>query len=180
DGQKVPVLNGDRPAWRALSAGADPGPDIAALNTSLVDLGYAQGLAGNVHFTAATEAAVKRWQRALGVTVTGRVDLGQVVFARAYLLHPGDPVTVTLPDARTTTPGAVSAVSPVAVTRDDQNGRPGQSTVDVSVTLTDPGKVAAYTTAPVSVSITTGSVKGVLAVPVTALLALPGGGFAVT
>src|SRR5207244_8690026 len=136
DGQKVPVLNGDRPAWRALSAGADPGPDIAALNTSLVDLGYAQGLAGNVHFTAATEAAVKRWQRALGVTVTGRVDLGQVVFARAplrvqevsahvgspaqpgaplltststdrvvtlqvpvdraYLLHPGDPVTVTL------------------------------------------------------------------------------------
>jgi hypothetical protein len=153
------------------------------------------------------------------VPVTGAVELGQVVFARAplrvqqvaatlggaprpgeelltatsmervvtlpvpvdraYLLHVSDPVVVTLPDARSTVPGTVSSVSPVAVAQENQNGRPGASTVDVLVTLADPAKVAAYTTAPVSVSVTTRQVKGVLAVPVTALLAQPAGGFAV-
>jgi peptidoglycan hydrolase-like protein with peptidoglycan-binding domain len=221
DGRKVPLLNGDRPVWRPLAVGAEPGPDIAQLNTALVQLGYATGISGNTHFTAATATAIRRWQLALGVTVTGRVELGQVVFAhaplrvqevtaklggpaqpgeelltatstervvtlpvpvdRAYLLHVSDPVTVTLPDARTTAPGTVSAVSPVATAADEQqNSRSPVSTVDVSVTLADPAKVAAYTTAPVSVSVTTGQAKGVLAVPVTALLAQPEGGFAVT
>jgi peptidoglycan hydrolase-like protein with peptidoglycan-binding domain len=219
DGRRVPLLAGERPAWRPLAPGATPGPDIAQLNTDLVALGYAHGIAGNQHFTAATESAVRRWQRAFGVTVTGRVDLGEVVFGpapirvqavraelggpaqpgapvitatstdrvvslavpvdRAFLLHVADPVTVTLPDARTTAPGTVSAVSPVATAGEDQGNRPGQSTVDVSVTLADPAKVSAFTTAPVTVDITTGSVHGVLAVPVTALLAAPHGGFEV-
>jgi hypothetical protein len=99
---------------------------------------------------------------------------------RAHLVHVSDPVTVTLPDARTTTPGRVSAVSPVAVAGNDEGDRPAVSTVDVAVTLADPAKVAAYTTAPVSVNVTTAGVRGVLAVPITALLARPGGGFAVT
>jgi multidrug efflux pump subunit AcrA (membrane-fusion protein) len=95
-----------------------------------------------------------------------------------------DPVTVTLPDGATTTPGTVSAISPVAVTTEDPNqgrdGGPAASTVDVSVALADPNAVAAYNTAPVMVNVTTASVQGVLAVPVTALLAAPGGGFVVT
>jgi peptidoglycan hydrolase-like protein with peptidoglycan-binding domain len=221
DGRPVPLLAGDRPVWRALSAGVAPGPDIAQLNTALVELGYAHGITGDARFLAATSAAVRRWQRALGLPVTGRVDLGEVVFAhaplrvqsvsaglgmppapgapllvgtatdrvvdlpvpvdRAYLLHVSDPVTVTLPDAHTTTPGTVSAVSPVAVAGTDQSGgRPGVSTVDVSVRLADPAAVAAYTTAPVSVNVTTAKAAHVLAVPVTALSATPGGGFAVT
>jgi peptidoglycan hydrolase-like protein with peptidoglycan-binding domain len=218
DGRQVPLLSGDRPAWRPLAEGATAGPDIAQLNTALVALGFAHGLTGNQHFTSATTAAVRRFQHARGVTVTGRIELGDVVFGpapirvqalraqlgtpaqpgapmliatstdrvvslavpvdRAYLLHVSDPVTVTLPDAHTTTPGTVSAVSPVATAAGEEQGsRPPQSTVDVSVALSDPGKVSAYTTAPVSVDVTTRSVLGVLAVPVTALLAAPHGGF---
>jgi hypothetical protein len=220
DGRAVPLLAGDRPAWRALAPGMTPGPDVAALNSGLVALGHAHGIAGNPHFTAATGAAVRRWQRALGGPVTGRIDLGQVVFApaplrvrevpvrlgspagpgqpvltatstervvqlqvqvdQAFRLHVGDAVTVTLPDAHSTTPGRVSAVSPVAQQQSDQDGRPGVSTVEVTVALADPNAAAAYTSAPVSVAVTTASVQGVLAVPLTALLARPGGQFAVT
>jgi peptidoglycan hydrolase-like protein with peptidoglycan-binding domain len=220
DGHAVPLLRGDRPAWRALASGMTPGQDVAQLNTDLVALGYAHDLTGSPWFGAATAAAVRRWQLAAGVPVTGRIELGEVVFARAplrvqavsaplgtpprpgeplltatstkrvvtlpvpvdraYLVHVSDPVTVTLPDARTTTQGTVSAVSPVAVAGNDENGRSAQSTVDVSVTLADPAKVVAYTTAPVSVNVTTARVQHALAVPITALLARPGGGFAVT
>lgn len=224
DGRGVPLLAGDRPAWRPFGPGMTPGPDVAQLNTGLVAIGVASGLAGNTRFGVATAAAVRRWQRALGVPVTGRIEVGEIVFAHAplrvrevsvalgappepgsplitatgtermvtlpvpvdqvFTLHVSDPVTVTLPDGVTTTPGTVSAISPVAVTTEDPNqggGRePAASTVDVSVALADPNAVAAYNTAPVMVSVTTGAVQGVLAVPVTALLAAPGGGFVVT
>jgi len=222
DGRGVPLLAGDRPAWRPFEPGMTPGPDIAQLNSGLVAIGVASGLAGNTRFGVATAAAVRRWQRALGVPVTGRIEVGEIVFAHAplrvtevsvalgappepgtplitatgtermvtlqvpvdqvYMLHVSDPVTVTLPDGATTTPGTVSAISPVAVTADnsDPSRGPAQSTVDVSVTLADPNAVAAYNTAPVMVNVTTAAVKGVLAVPVTALLAAPGGAFVVT
>src|SRR5215470_2707684 len=221
DGRAVPLLAGDRPAWRTLAPGVSPGPDIAALNTDLVALHYAQGLAGDPHFTAGTRAAVSRWQRALGVPATGRIEWGQVVFAaaplrvrdvaagaggqpapgqpvltatstervvelsvpvdQAYLVHESEPVTIILPDGHSTTAGTVSTVSAVARRPpDSEPGRSEQATVDVTVGLADPAAVAAYTSAPVSVALTTASVRGVLAVPVTALLARPGGDFAVT
>lgn len=224
DGRAVLLLAGDRPAWRPLEPGMTPGPDVAQLNSGLVTLGIAHGLAGSPRFGAATSAAVRRWQHALGVPVTGRIELGEIVFAnaplrvtevsaqlgappepggplvtatstdrivtlpvpvdRVFMVHVADPVTITLPDGATTTPGTVASVSPVAVApAADQNGggdRPQVSTVDVSVTLADPNAVAAYNTAPVSVNVTTASVRGVLAVPVTALLARSGGGFVVT
>jgi hypothetical protein len=116
-------------------------------------------------------------------TSTDRIVTLPVPVDRVFMLHVADPVTITLPDGATTTPGTVASVSPVAVApTDDQNGggRPQVSTVDVAVTLADPNAVTAYTTAPVSVSVTTASVRGVLAVPVTALLARQGGGFVVT
>jgi multidrug efflux system membrane fusion protein len=225
DGRGVPLLAGDRPAWRPFEPGMTPGPDVAQLNSGLVAIGVASGLAGNTRFGVATAAAVRRWQRALGVPVTGRIEVGEVVFAHAplrvtevsvalgappepgtplitatgtermvtlqvpvdqvYMLHVSDPVTVTLPDGATTTPGTVSAISPVAVTNEDPNQGggdrgPAPSTVDVSVALADPNAVAAYNTAPVMVNVTTAAVQGVLAVPVTALVAAPGGAFVVT
>jgi peptidoglycan hydrolase-like protein with peptidoglycan-binding domain len=221
DGRAVPLLAGDRPSWRTLANGVSPGPDIAALNTDLVVLRYAQGIAGNPHFTAGTQAAVSRWQRALGVPATGRIEWGQVAFApaplrvqdvpaglgsqpvpgqpvltatstervvelsvpvdQAYLLHERDPVTITLPDGHSTTPGGVRTISAVARRpSDSEPGRGEQATVDVTIGLADPAAAAAYTSAPVSVALTTASVHGVLAVPVTALLARPGGDFAVT
>ena len=47
------------------------------------------------------------------------------------------------------------------------------------VSLTDPKAAGSLNQAPVEVTITTGSVSNVLIVPVDALLAQPGGGYAV-
>jgi len=81
DGRKVPLLFGDRPAWRALGPGVS-GPDVRQLEENLVALGFANAhnLDVDETWTAATTDAVKRWQKAAGVDQTGVVDLGDVVF----------------------------------------------------------------------------------------------------
>jgi peptidoglycan hydrolase-like protein with peptidoglycan-binding domain len=86
----------------------------------------------------------------------------------------GDQVTITLPDD-STTPGRVSEVGTVATT--PSNDSP--STVDVQITPADPRATGSLDQAPVRVSIVTDSVRDALVVPVTALLALAGGGYAV-
>jgi multidrug efflux pump subunit AcrA (membrane-fusion protein) len=88
----------------------------------------------------------------------------------------GDTVSITLPDG-TTTPGVVSSVGTVA-TRSGSGGNPA-TTIPVQVTLTDPGAAGTLDQAPVTVKITTASVKNVLAVPVGALLARSPGGYVV-
>lgn len=76
------VMYGSVPAYRALDAKADPGPDIRQLERNLVALGYDPygRIAVGTHWDAATTAAVKRWQDARGVEQDGRVELGEVVF----------------------------------------------------------------------------------------------------
>jgi hypothetical protein len=49
----------------------------------------------------------------------------------------------------------------------------------VNVTFSDPAATGRWDQAPVQVGITTASVRGALVVPVTALLARAGGGYAV-
>jgi hypothetical protein len=88
----------------------------------------------------------------------------------------GDKVTVTLPDGKTT-PGAVSSVGRVATT--SQSGGNTTTTIPVQVALTDPRTAGTLDQAPVTVNITTQSVRNVLVVPVTALLARSPGGYVV-
>jgi hypothetical protein len=85
----------------------------------------------------------------------------------------GDAVTVTLPDG-TATPGVISSVGTVATTSQSQAGGT-ITTIPVQVRLTDPGAAGSLDQAPVTVYITTATAHDVLAVPVTALLARPGG-----
>ena len=85
----------------------------------------------------------------------------------------GDAVTVTLPDGATT-PGTVSSVGKVAST----SGRQG-ATIPVQVKLTHPGAAGSLDQAPVTVHITTATVRNALAVPVSALLARSPGGYVV-
>jgi hypothetical protein len=87
-------------------------------------------------------------------------------------------VTVALPDG-STTPGVVSAVGKVATTSSGQGGSGSSTTIAVYVTLTRPSVAGSLDQAPVTVNITTASVKNALAVPVTALLAQSSGGYAV-
>lgn len=99
----------------------------------------------------------------------------------------GNAVTVTLPGNKTTQ-GVVSSVGSVATTPSGSASQPGASstgsqpstpTVEVDISLLDPGATGTLDHAPVQVSITTATVGNVLVVPVVALLAVAGGGDAV-
>jgi peptidoglycan hydrolase-like protein with peptidoglycan-binding domain len=85
----------------------------------------------------------------------------------------GDHVGITLPDG-TYTPGVVTSVGKVATTNAS-----GTTSVTVLVSLTHPQAAGGLSQAPVTVSVTTGSVSNVLVVPVDALLARSSGGYAV-
>jgi hypothetical protein len=111
----------------------------------------------------------------------------------------GDSVTITLPNNQTT-PGVVSSVGTVA-TCPSNSGSSGSSassatpgtatcpssssgsittpTIIVDVTPSDPAATGTWDQAPVQVTITTASVPSALVVPVTALLARSGNGYAV-
>lgn len=113
-------------------------------------------------------------------TSTRRIVSVDLDVAQQGQVRRGDPVTVTLPD-NTTTPGVVTAVGKVATTPSGGNGGDGNSspTVEVTVTLRRPAAAGSLDQAPVLVGIVTAHADGVLVVPVTALLALAGGGCAV-
>jgi peptidoglycan hydrolase-like protein with peptidoglycan-binding domain len=231
DGRPVPLWYGGRPAWRVFQLGMADGPDVRALEANLVALGFDPGHAVTVdgHFTAATRAAVRRWQgEALGLPPAlrgGAVPLGGVVFLPGAVriaavaatvgaaVQPGTPiltatstrpvvsvslppsfqqlvrrgarVQVILPDG-TATPGTVATVSRAAVLPapagqdgQSQDGGPQEASIPLTVRLTRPGAAKGLDQAPVGVAITTEAHRGVLAVPITALLAEPGGGYAV-
>lgn len=85
----------------------------------------------------------------------------------------GDTVSITLPNG-TNTPGVITSIGKVATTNSS-----GTATVTVEVSLKHPKAARGLNSAPVNVTITTVSVPSVLVVPVGALLAQPGGGWAV-
>ena len=80
----------------------------------------------------------------------------------------GDPVTITLPDG-SMTPGVIWSVGRVAT------GHGSSAEISVQVRLRRPGAAGHLDQAPVTVNITTSRVRDVLAAPVTALVARPGG-----
>jgi peptidoglycan hydrolase-like protein with peptidoglycan-binding domain len=88
----------------------------------------------------------------------------------------GDQVVITMPD-NSTTPGTLSSIGTVATTGSGSSD--STPTIQVEITPNDPAATGSLDQAPVQVSITTGSVTNALVVPVAALLALAGGGYAV-
>ena len=157
------------------------------------------------YFTAATGYALEKLQARLGLPQTGTLPLGQAVFlpsairvttvpgalgapaagavlaatsarhvvtialdaAQQSQVTAGDTVAITLPDGRVT-PGVVSSVGKVATGGTSPK-------VTVIVALAHPKAAGTLDQAPVTVAITTASVKNALVVPVTALLARPAG-----
>jgi peptidoglycan hydrolase-like protein with peptidoglycan-binding domain len=116
----------------------------------------------------------------LSVTSTRHQVAIQLDAAHQSQIKVGDRVVVTLPD-NSTTPAVVSKVGKVATVPSGDQGSGGSSTptVEVDVRLLHEAAAGSLDQAPVSVSIIAGSVDNVLAVPVNALLALAGGGYAV-
>ncbi len=78
--QRAVVMVGARPAWRSMQSGVSNGADIKQLEQNLKTLGYGDALKVDTRWTDATTRAVKRWQKASGLTKDGIVDLGEVVF----------------------------------------------------------------------------------------------------
>jgi peptidoglycan hydrolase-like protein with peptidoglycan-binding domain len=81
DEKPVILLYGSVPDWRLVGPGAS-GQDVKQLEQNLLALGFAtpSDLAADGTYTTADEAAIKRWQAALGLLQTGTVLLGQVIF----------------------------------------------------------------------------------------------------
>jgi peptidoglycan hydrolase-like protein with peptidoglycan-binding domain len=210
DGEPVALFFGALPAWRDIG-GAITGEDVRQLEENLKELGYSPG-AVDTTFTSNTAAAVKRWQRALGLSEDGIVHLGRVVFAPGTLtvseqlkssgasLHDGEEVmsttlsdkviTATLEDSN-----ALEAGAEVTIVLPGGKKVPAKVlTVDTSATTNGDGSSATTATITPNDAGTLGDVKdgtsldvervddsrtNVLAVPVTALLARAGGGYAV-
>jgi hypothetical protein len=110
----------------------------------------------------------------LTVTSDEHVVMIPLDVSRQSEVKAGDAVTVTLPDG-TTTPGVVSSVGTVATTTPASQGQSPVTTIPVQVQLTDQAAAGSLDQAPVTVNITTATARDALAVPVTALLARPGG-----
>jgi peptidoglycan hydrolase-like protein with peptidoglycan-binding domain len=230
DGKPVYLMDGAIPAWRAFKGGMSDGEDVRQLETNLSRLGYDPSGAMTVddHFSAATAAAVRRWQKARGLTQTGHIDLGQVVFLRGgrrvskrdvalgseiggggasagaggptavlettstkrqvtvnleadkvSLARRGATVTVTLPDGSDVR-GRITKVATVAQEQQSGGGDGSTTTViPVYIRLDRRARPPRLDAAPVSVAFARERRKNVLTVPVTALLALRGGRYAV-
>ncbi|GAA0288948.1 hypothetical protein GCM10010302_29090 [Streptomyces polychromogenes] len=128
----------------------------------------------------------------LTLTGTERMVRFQLDAAKAGTAKSGDPVTVTLPGGATAT-GKIDAVGSTAGPDGEGNGSGsggsgggggggggnGKPKVQVTVTLDDAARAKGPDRSPVSVRLTGETRKGVLSVPVNALLALAGGGFGV-
>jgi peptidoglycan hydrolase-like protein with peptidoglycan-binding domain len=136
---------------------------------------------GPVRITRVTPTVGANVQPGPVLTVTSlrRVVTIALDAAQQASVHVGDPVAITLPD-NSTTSGRVSYVGSVA-SAPSGAGSSGASppTIELQVTPGRPAATGRLDQAPVDVSMTTASVHHVLVVPVNALLALTGGGYAV-
>jgi hypothetical protein len=111
----------------------------------------------------------------LTASSTSRVVSVQLDAAQQSEVKAGDTVTITLANNQTT-PGTVTAVGTVATAPPGSSNPP---TVDVEIRPSDPSATGGLDQAPVEVAITTARVPSALTVPVDALLALAGGGYAI-
>lgn len=76
----VILMYGPTPAFRAMKVG-DRGPDVLQLERNLRDLGFGASLYVDTRYDKGTEAAVKKWQKSIGIeNADGRVSRGDVVF----------------------------------------------------------------------------------------------------
>jgi hypothetical protein len=175
---------------------------LGLTQTGTLPLGQAVFLPSAVQITGLGTGAVPGGSAAAGATVLTGSSLTPVVTmdldaSMQTEVAVGNKVSVTLPDGSVTT-GVISSVSTATSSSSSSsssssaNGsnsgssEPGSgssgsaaATITVVVSLTDPKAAGSLTQIPVQVTITTGSVSNVLIVPVDALLAQPGGGYAV-
>ena len=168
----------DEFSWATTAAVERLQAHLGLPETGSLDLGQVVFLPSAARITnvsAILGAMAGAGQSVLSATSTGRQVSIALDAAQQSEVTAGDKVTITLPDGRLT-PGVVSSVGTVATAGTGENS---PATVTVEVAPLRPDDTGNFDQAPVQVSVTTASVAGALVVPVTALLARPGGGYAV-
>ncbi|MGA8296304.1 MAG: peptidoglycan-binding protein [Acidimicrobiales bacterium] len=90
----------------------------------------------------------------------------------------GESVSIVLP-SNATTPGRITSIGPIppSTTTSSNNGGSSSSGTQLTVLPTHPSATGTLEGVPVQVSLTTETASNVLAVPISALLALSGGGY---
>jgi peptidoglycan hydrolase-like protein with peptidoglycan-binding domain len=201
------LLYGELPAWRDFEPGMSDGEDVRALERNLRALGYDPGDVDDDWSWETTEA-VEDFQRDRGLDDDGTLARGEVVFrpgairigeakaelgdqvspgrpvsefssteqvvtvaleaSRQRVAREGDRVEVVLPSGKTVK-GRIEAVGTVA--KKSEEG----TTIEVTISVRGGGNLDQ---APVDVGFAVERRKGALAVPVKALLARQGGGYA--
>jgi hypothetical protein len=154
-------------------------------DTGTLELGQAVFLPGPLRITkvSATLGTMARPGMPIAqATSTRRQVVVDLDASQQSGVKVGDDVVVTLPD-KETTPGVVSRIGTVASSSGNGQGGSDSSqqstTIPIYVRLKHPHVAGDLDQAPVQVQITTARVQHALIVPVTALLARAGGGYAV-
>ncbi|MBO8192007.1 peptidoglycan-binding protein [Streptomyces oryzae] len=114
----------------------------------------------------------RQGQNVLQVSSTKRQVVVELNASEQSGVAVDDKVTITLPNGKTA-PGMVSSVGKVAKQAEDK------STIEVHIKPKNPKVTGGLDQAPVQVAIISDTVEDVLSVPVNALLARSGGGYAV-
>jgi hypothetical protein len=192
---------GPRSDWNYYSAGTAYAVELLQAKLGLtvtgsLPLGQAVFLPGRALITGLGTSTVLGGPATAGAVVLTATSTTPVVTiqldpAMQSEVKDGDPVSITLPDGRTT-PGVVTQVGRVATSSSSSSGSSGGSagspggssnssaggsgaTITVLASLTHPAAAGKLNQAAVTVTITTGSAPNALTVPVSALLAQPGG-----
>jgi len=160
---------------------------LGVAQTGIVNLADAVAMPGAIRVTTVHQTIGMPAQPGapiMDATSTQHAVLLLLDVAQESLVKVGAPVVVALPDGKTTAPGTVTGIGTVATAGPaNQNGGsnngPPSATVTVTIALTDPSAGGSLDQAPVTVGIVYDVHKGVLAVPVVALLAQPAGQYAV-
>ncbi|MFD1372571.1 efflux RND transporter periplasmic adaptor subunit [Actinoplanes sichuanensis] len=204
DERPAVLMYGPVPAYRDMAPGTE-GRDVAQLERNLSALGY-DGFTVDDEYTGATAAAVDRWQGDNGLPSSGVLRLGHVVFASGPIrvgtliaetgrsVAPGRDLLTWTGTGKVVTvrldlaDGALAGVgATAAVTLPDGKRAEGRVTevatvieervteVEAQIALTG----VALENAAVDVTFIAAERANVLIVPVAALMAAPGGGFAV-
>ena len=205
DERPVTWTTGDLPMYRELRQG-DEGPDVVQLQEFLAEQGLLERDQIDGDFGRATRAAVKAWQEHVGLKETGSVDASQLVFLPydRIRVHSAsdlggpfdrDSITFTEPDAAVT--ATVTGSQRRLLERsggievETADGRTVSATVrDVrtSASRSDTGAIQFDVTLhtatelgaePVRINVTETLAEDALTVPVSAIVALREGGYAV-
>lgn len=164
-------------AWEESLGRSDPDGVV-----TLGDVVFAPADLRIAEVTAERGTQVQSGAEVVQVTATTKVVTLQLTVDQVANVEAGTPVTITLPDGTEAT-GTIADVATEPSTTGSEGESEGsggtEETYPVTVALDDPAVADAFDSGTVDVSVERSRTEDATAVPVTALLALSEGGYAV-